>query len=65
MKATRGQPNHHGAALLTLCALLLSGLERSALDAHVHRPCDLVMGRRDAARQVVEQHGPLTDPRLR
>ena len=65
MKATRGQPNHHGAALLTLCALLLSGLERSGLEAQGHRPCDLGVGRRDAARQVVEQHAPLTDPRIR
>jgi hypothetical protein len=56
---------HRAAALLTLCVLLLAGAERDALAALSHRPVDVGVGRRDAARQVVEQHPPLFELRIR
>jgi hypothetical protein len=45
----------HRAALATLFALLLAGAEQAAGSG---QPQELVVGRRDAARQVVEQHMP-------
>jgi len=56
---------HRAAALLTLFALLLAGAERDVLEAAVHRPVDLGVGRRDAARQVVEQHPLLVERQVR
>jgi hypothetical protein len=52
------------AALLTLTVLLLAGAEREALGAMVHRPMDLGVGRRDAARQIVEQHPAVIERRI-